>query len=106
MGKNIEIEGYEIIVIQSLEKNDLKTGEELFNDILRYKQIVRNDIITKYYSVSTRKEFEELLVRIEKEIPSDHILTIHLETHGCNEGIGLSSRELISWKDFFLLFVQ
>lgn len=103
MNKDTQIERYEIIVIQSLNNGELKTGGSLYNDILKYKQFVKNNIITTFYSVSSRKEFKELLRSIEKDIPSNHILTLHLETHGCNEGIGLSSGDLIGWKELFSL---
>lgn len=103
MGKEIQIQGYEIIVIQSLKKSELETGNSLYNDILKYKQVVKDDIITRYYNISSRNEFAELLRNIEKEIPSNHILTLHMETHGCNEGIGLSSGDLIGWKELFSL---
>ena len=103
MSKDIEIQKYEIIVIQSLKEKDIETGLSLYNEILKYKDVVKKDIVTKYFSISTRKEFEYLLMNIEQEIPLGHILTLHLETHGCDEGIGLSSGDLISWRDFFSL---
>ena len=103
MSKNTEIQGYEIIVIQSLKKDDLKTGEILYNDILRYKPVVNQDVYVKYYSISTRDEFKELLERIKEDIPSNHTLTLHFETHGCIDGIGLESNELITWEELFSL---
>ena len=100
MDDNREIEGYEIIVIQSLKQGDLKTGDLLYKDVLKGKK----NVTTKCYNVSTKKELEELLVNIEKLIPSNHILTLHFETHGCNEGIGIyPSVELMSWKELFEL---
>ena len=103
MNKDFEIQKYEIIVIQSLRGKDMETGWSLYNDVLKYKNVVNKDIITKYFSISTRQEFEYLLKSIEQDIPSGHILTLHLETHGCNEGIGLSSGDLICWKELFSL---
>lgn len=44
MKTSMEIQGYEIIVIQSLKESDRKTGEELFNDILRYKPEINKDV--------------------------------------------------------------
>lgn len=38
-----EIKRWGIVVIQSLYPNDTKTGESLYNDILRYKNIVKRD---------------------------------------------------------------
>lgn len=98
-----EIVGYDIIVIQSLKECDCETGKILFHDIIQYKPCYRNDIHVEFYDVSTLNEFQELFSKLEQEIPSDHILTLHFETHGCDDGIGLSSGEIVCWKDFFSL---
>lgn len=103
MGKNIEIKGYEIIVIQSLKKDDKKTGEELFNDILRYKPEVNKDVYVQFYNVRNHLEFVETIEKIEKDIPINHTLTLHFETHGCIDGIGLEDDTLIEWRELFAL---
>lgn len=103
MDRDIQIQGYEIIVIQSLKNSDRKTGEELYNDILRYKPYTRNDVYTKFFNVCNRIEFKEVLVKIENGTPSNHIITLHFETHGCIDGIELESKELITWEELFSL---
>ena len=64
MDKEIQIQGYEIIVIQSLKKGELETGNSLYNGVLKYKQIVKEDIISRYYSISSRNEFAGFLRNI------------------------------------------
>ena len=103
MNKDIEIEGYEIIVIQSLKEKDRKTGEELFNDILRYKPEVNKDVYVKFYNVGNHSEFVEILNKIERDIPVNHVLTLHFETHGCIDGIGLGDDTLVKWGELFSL---
>lgn len=56
MDKDFEIEGYDIIVIQSLKENDRKTGEELYNDILRYKPELNKDVHVQFYNVCNHSE--------------------------------------------------
>ena len=97
----IEIQGYEIIVIQSLKEGDRKTGEELYQDIIKYKSDLRNDVYTCFYDVNSRTEFMAVLRKIEDNIPPDHVLTLHFEAHGCIDGIELSSKDLITWNDLF-----
>lgn len=103
MGKNIEIEGYDIIVIQSLKEGDRKTGEELFYDILRYKPEINKDVYVKFYNVKNHSEFVEKLRTIERDTPENHALTLHFETHGCNDGIGLGDNTIIEWRELFSL---
>lgn len=103
MGKNIEIIGHEIIVIQSLKENDRKTGEELFNDILRYKPEVNKEVYVKFYNIGNHSEFVEILNKIERDIPRNHVLTLHFETHGCIDGIGLGDGTLVKWGELFSL---
>jgi len=101
MENSIEIKGYDIIVIQSLKIDDRKTGEELYNDIIKYKSLVNDEIYTHFYNVSSRYEFKEILNWIQENTPSNHVLTLHFETHGCIDGIALSSNELITWNELF-----
>ena len=103
MDKGVEIEGNEIIVIQSLKDGDRKTGEELYNDILRYKPVIYKDVYVKFYNVSDYSQFVEILKTIERDIPVNHTLTLHFETHGCVDGIGLGNGLLVKWKDLFSL---
>lgn len=90
-----------IIVIQSLKDNERKTGDELQKDILQYKKYLHEDSFVKFYNVTTVKEFVSTLKKIEKEMSKGEIFTLHLETHGYEDGIYLASGECVSWKLFF-----
>lgn len=103
MRSDIEIIEHDIVVVQSLKGNDKKTGEELYKDIIRYKPVLCKDVHVDFYSVSNRVEFEKVLANIEKDIPANHTLTLHLEAHGCIDGVELASLELLGWKDLFSL---
>jgi hypothetical protein len=98
-----EIQGYEIIIIQSLKEGDRKTGEELFNDILRYKPELNKDIYVKFYDISNHLQFVKTLKTIENDTPYNHTLTLHFETHGCIDGIGLGDGCLVKWRELFSL---
>ena len=103
MNRDVEIEGYDIVVIQSLKNDDRKTGEELFKDIIRYKPDQHKGVCVDFFDVSNRDEFVEALVSIEKNTPVNHVLTLHFETHGCIDGIELESNEFMKWSELFSL---
>lgn len=90
-----------IIVIQSLRDNDRKTGDELHKDILQYKQYVQEDSFVELYNVITAKEFVKTLGKIQKAMSKGMVFSLHLETHGSEDGIHLSSGECITWKQFY-----
>ncbi len=90
-----------IIVIQSLKDNERKTGDELQKDILQYKKYLHEDSFVEFYNVSTVKEFVNTLERIKKNMSKGVIFSLHLETHGSEDGIHLSSGECVTWKQFF-----
>lgn len=41
-----EILKFKIIVIQSLTVDDYKTGEHLYEDVIKWKEIIHNDVWT------------------------------------------------------------
>jgi hypothetical protein len=90
-----------IIVIQSLKDSERKTGEELQKDILQYKKYLHEDSFEKFYNVTTVREFIETLENIKKAMSKGEVFTLHLETHGSESGIHLSSGECMTWKQFF-----
>jgi hypothetical protein len=89
-----------IIVIQSLGDYDRKTGKELYHDILQYKQYSHEDSFVKFNSVSTKDEFLSMLNTIYSNMQEGDIFTLHIETHGSNEGIHLSSGDVVTWIEF------
>ncbi len=90
-----------IIVIQSLKDNERKTGDELHKDILQYKKYLHKDSFVEFYNVTTVMEFIKTLENIEKTMSIGMIFSLHLETHGSENGIHLSSGECMTWKQFF-----
>ena len=98
---NTEIQRWGIIVIQSLNPNDIKTGENLYNDILRYKNYSKKESFSSFYDVHSIQEFRLAINDIENSLVGGDILTLQIETHGCDRGIGLSNDEIIEWKEFY-----
>lgn len=96
-----EITHHGIILIQSLKESDRKTGDELHKDILQYKQYLREDSFVELYNVATVEEFIWTLENINKAMTKGKIFSLHIETHGSEDGIHLASRECMTWKQFY-----
>ena len=90
-----------IIVIESLPYGEQKTGEELYNDQLRYKEYLNDDVLVKYYTVSSAPEFTAVMKKISAEMKTGEVFSLHFETHGDDKGIALNSGEIVPWKSFY-----
>jgi hypothetical protein len=96
-----------IIVIQSL-LNERLTGEEIYNDCIRRRIDYQNKSMTHcLHNVHSKKELVEILkyFQFNASLLTGGIL-IHFEMHGdVNlQGLILSNRELIGWKELVELF--
>ena len=98
---NTEIKRWGIVVIQSLNPNDYKTGEILYHDVLQYKKYHKRESFSSFYDVNSSDEFRLAVLDIENSLSEGDILTLQLETHGCDEGIGFNNGEILKWKDFY-----
>jgi len=98
---NTEIKRWGIIVIQSLMPKDEKTGENLYNDLIRYKELSQKESFSSFYDVHSIQEFLLAIKNVEASLIEGDILTLQIETHGCTEGIELSNGEVLKWKDFY-----
>lgn len=98
---NTEIKRWGVIVIQSLCSHDIKTGKNLYDDILRYKKYSNSGAFSSFHNVQCVEEFYSIIRKIERSLDEGDIITLQIETHGCDEGIGLSNGEILKWKDFY-----
>lgn len=101
--KYTEITQIGIIVIQSLKKNDRKTGEELTKDVLQYKKYIKEDSFVEFYNVITSKDFTKTLRAVYKSMTKGMVFSLHFETHGSDKGIYLASGEYVKWTNFYKL---
>ena len=98
---NAEIKRWGIIVIQSLYPIDVKTGEKIYNDILRYKEFSQKESFSSFYDVNSLDDFRMAVQDIEKALFEGDILTLQIETHGCDNGVGFNNGDILKWKDFY-----
>lgn len=94
-----------VYVIESLdEKEDTLTGQELYNDLLRWKEYQVKYFKSELIQVENRKEFFEKIEVIKDECTTKgQYPIIHFEIHGSEDktGLVLNSGELIKWTELY-----
>ena len=101
MDATTEITKYEIVIIQSLKDGDLRTGEMLYDRLSTMLPFKYPDTSVKFYNVKDKRELAKAFCTIFNQIENGELVTLQIETHGCEEGIKLTSGELVTWKEFF-----
>lgn len=95
-----EIVRFKIIVIQSLQYEDYKTGKHLYDDVIKWKEIIHNDVCTQFINVVSKDEFVACIIDVQNKLEDGDILTLQLETHGCPEGIAFANEDIMQWDEF------
>ena len=101
MDASTEINKYTIVIVQSLKDGDLKTGELLYDTLSASLPIKYPDTSVKFYDIKDKKELAEAFYNIYNGIKDGELITLQIEAHGCENGVGLASEELVTWKEFF-----
>jgi hypothetical protein len=86
-----------IIVIESLETDH--TGKDLYNDILKIRELqFEREFTADYVDISSKSEFTALLHSVLKEVNSNHVVPVfHFEIHGSEKGLELKNGDFIAW---------
>lgn len=100
MGVNTEITKYGVVVIESIPVGQLHTGDMLYNNTLVPQCNADPTLFCDLYKVNTVEEFEQAIRTIISKHQENEMLALHIETHGCEDGLGLASGELLPWKHF------
>lgn len=95
-----EVNEFAVCIIQSLGADERQTGQNLYNDVLRLKTIQEEELTVELTNVATREEFFNALSDIEDKIVNEqwHVI-LHIEAHGGDDGVELSSGDVISWEE-------
>jgi hypothetical protein len=98
--ENVENKTFGIAIIESLKADDRKTGTFICEEVLKSVRFKHLNINTYFYSVNNRIEFFDVLYNIIDKIRNDEYIPIlQIETHGYEDGIELSSSEIITWEE-------
>lgn len=101
MESSTEISKYTIVIVQSLKDGDLKTGRILYDGLSASLPVKYPDTAVKFYDLKNKPELAEAFCKLYNDIEDGELITLQIEAHGCEDGIGLSSDELVTWKEFF-----
>lgn len=89
-----------IYIVDSLGADELQTASDLYNDIVRWRLMNIDFVQCEQIHVFNKQQFLALLATIKTKVKSGgHSPFIHLEIHGCMEGLGLQSGELVIWEE-------
>ena len=89
-----------VIVIESLPNGEPKTGEDLYNDIIKRMCYKHNHISNELIQVTYKEEFFNALERVSEDVENKYSIPIlHFEVHGSVYGITLSSGEMVEWEE-------
>ena len=89
-----------IHVIESLRPNDEKTEQNLYNDFLKHQPTRYDGLHVDLKVVSQKDEFLQYLKSLrDTSFVYDYNPIIHIEAHGCEDGIQLTSYEVVKWDE-------
>jgi hypothetical protein len=89
-----------IWVIESLPDGDLKTGQSLVDNQLAHVKHEHPDLHVSLKRPETKAQFLKLLIEVrDQTLNSDMYPMLHIECHGCEDGLFTSSGELLKWED-------
>ncbi|MGP5564868.1 hypothetical protein [Vreelandella alkaliphila] len=86
-------------VIESLPSGELRTGKNLFDNQLDKAKQVQQDLVVEFAEPITKSELFDVLEKIRNEALSGIYPMIHFECHGCEDGLGTASGEMVEWDE-------
>lgn len=94
-----------IYIIESLRNEEDKTGEELYNDLIKRQTYIIKDLKTYLHRINTKKDFFDTLEIIFQACKNElHFPVLHIEMHGNKQGLETSSGEFIKWEEIYPFF--
>ena len=89
-----------IYIIESLPEGDLKTGRDLYENCVYPLGDLKEGLYTSLSQPISKNEFIQTLAWIIDGCKVNNRGPIlHIESHGCSEGIATASGELIYWRE-------
>ena len=93
-------------VIESLPSGELRTGKNLFDNQLDKAKQVQKDLVVEFAEPITKAELLEVLEKIRNEALNGILPMIHFECHGCEDGLGTASGELVEWDEIREILIE
>lgn len=94
-------------VIESLPEGDLMTGTALVENHLEAVANRNSDLHFAFKKPRTKSELIELLHKVRDEALSEKLYPmLHFECHGCPDGLGVASGELVEWDELREILIE
>ena len=94
-------------VIESLPDGDLKTGTALVENHLRDIQKDNPSLHLALEQPRTKADLIQLLHKIRDETIEEGLYPLlHFECHGCPDGLGVASGELVTWDELREILIE
>jgi hypothetical protein len=94
-------------IIESLADGELKTGTRLHDDLFHSIKEEHPNLIVSLEKPTSKDEFIHCLKVIHQDVVENkNYPLIHLECHGCENGLGLSNKEIIEWGEIRDLLIK
>lgn len=104
---SFEVEKFGVIIIQSLKSNELQTGTELREGLLKYKKFQSDDMDILLYNVETKNEILDILNNVIKKIKEEKFFPVlQFEIHGYEDGICTNKGDCLSWNELIPLLTE
>lgn len=98
--EDIEIKKAGIVIVEWLRPEDENLGRILFDDVVK-KESEKGNYFVKFYSVDTKDQFLAVLQKLVDTTEEGTMFTLHITSHGNEDGIGLDGNDFVCWKEFF-----
>ena len=95
---DVEINHIKIIIIQYLPQEDEQQGLHLYENI---RQLEKEDdkYSVEYYQVQSKEQFLEALEYIAKTVDEQTLVTLHIDAHANEMGLGISIPDnFVTWR--------
>ena len=84
--------------IESLPSGELRTGQDLFDNVVRPWSAGGGSVATAHFQVATTDELMKGLAAIAAHCAQNHRASIlQIDAHGSDDGLFLSSGETVAW---------
>jgi putative intracellular protease/amidase len=96
-----------IWIVESLPDGDLKTGRRLMEGPLVQAPVLQPDLEIEFRTPNSRDDFLAVLDAIEGEcVTLGRLPMLHLDCHGCEDGLQMASGELVQWNEIRGAFIK
>lgn len=98
-----EITRFGVAIIESLRENEYLTGTKIYYDVIKTQCAADETFFSDFYKVATTIDYIDTIHNIVSSLKPYEMLALHVEAHGSEEGIILSSGEILDWRLFLSL---